>query len=202
MKKVLLISSGSFHPPYLGRLALRQALVEMDGFEFRQIPSLEKLPGDLGLHSAIVLYIHQKTISDTALNALDEFVSNGGGLLGIHSATASFKQQPRYFEILGGQFTGHGKVEPFEIYPTAGSEIFAGIPNFTVKDELYLHDLQPGITVQFTAEHAGQVVPIVWTYRHGQGRVCYAVPGHRSGSLQHKTYQQVLRRGLAWVSGK
>jgi type 1 glutamine amidotransferase len=72
--------------------------------------------------------------------------------------------------------------------------------DFTIRDELYLHELNPGIEVHFAANHAGQDVPIVWTYRYGRGKVCYAVPGHTSGSMTHPAVQEILRRGLKWVA--
>ncbi len=149
----------------------------------------------------MVIYIHHKKISERALAQLDDFVSKGGGILGVHSATASFQGQLHYFEILGGRFIGHGPVASFEVKPVPESELFAGIPVFNVKDELYIHELQPGITPHFTATHEGQEVPIVWTYHYGQGRVCYAVPGHRTETMQNETYQKILQRGLAWVCG-
>jgi type 1 glutamine amidotransferase len=201
MKKVLLVTDGIFHPPFLARKALHKALAELDGFEFQHARSMEELPGNLKDFSVLVIYVHHKKISEQALTALDEFVSKGGGILGVHTATAAFKQQLHYFEILGGRFIGHGPVEPFEVKPVPESKIFVGIPAFTVKDELYIHELQPGIMAHFTATHEGQEIPIVWTYQVGKGRVCYAVPGHLTETMRNETYQQVLRRGLAWVSG-
>lgn len=162
---------------------------------------MEKLPDNLKDFSALVIYLHHKSISEKALTKLDDFVSNGGGILGIHSATASFQKQYHYFEILGGGFIGHGPIEPFEVKPLPESEIFAGIPAFTVKDELYIHDLQPGITPHFTATYEGREVPIVWTYHYGQGKVCYAVPGHRTETMRDEVFQRVLQRGLVWVCG-
>ena len=200
--KVLLVSDGIVHPPLLARKALHKTLAELDGFEFRRLRSMEKLPSDLKDYAAMVIYIHHKEISATALQALDEFVSKGGGILGVHTATASFKQQLGYFEILGGRFTGHGPVEHFQVKPVANSDIFAGIPAFVVKDELYIHELEPGIETHFTATHDGQEIPAVWTHRFGQGRVCYTVPGHRTASLLNPTFQKILQRGLAWVCGE
>lgn len=199
MKKVLLVTDGFFHPPFLARKILHQTLATLDGFEFQHIRSMEKLPDNLRDFAAMVIYVHHKKISEQALAALDDFVSNGGGILGVHTATAAFQDQLHYFEILGGRFVGHGPIELFEVKPVADSEIFAGIPAFTVKDELYLHELQPGISPQFTATNQGQEVPIVWTYQYGQGRVCYAVPGHHTETMRNETYQKILQRGLAWV---
>jgi type 1 glutamine amidotransferase len=200
MKKVLLITDGFLHPPYLGRMALHKALGKLKEFEFKHVSSLERLPHTHDHFSALVIYLHHKKVSARALAALEAFVSNGGGLLAIHSATASFKETIPYFEILGGRFTGHGAVENFEI-KREKTEIFAGIKDFVVKDELYLHEIQPGIDVHFTTTHEGQNVPVVWTYRHGKGKVCYAVPGHTARSMRNPLYQEILRVGLLWVTG-
>jgi type 1 glutamine amidotransferase len=198
--KVLLITDGLFHPPLFGRIAVHQALKQLDGYAFSHIHSLEQLPAHSNELDAMVLYFHHKSISERALAALDEFVSNGGGLLGIHSATASFKQTPHYFEILGGRFTGHGTVEPIEVKLAATlDEPFRDLPGFTIRDELYIHEVQPEVKIHFEAMQGGAPVPVVWTYRYGKGKVCYAVPGHLSATMRNPVYQEVLKRSLAWV---
>lgn len=199
MKNVLLITDGVFHPPFWGRMILHRTLAQLEGFSFVHLSSLEKLPQDLSSFSALVLHYHHKTISDTALARLEIFVKNGGGILAVHAATASFKKTPAYFEILGGRFTGHGAVEHFRV-KRVRDDLFGGLEDFVVKDELYIHELQPGIDVHFTAKHEGRDVPVVWTYRYGAGKVCYAVPGHTTASMHNKTYGQILQRGLKWVT--
>jgi type 1 glutamine amidotransferase len=198
MKNILLVTDGFVHPPYGGRRALHRALAQLEGYSFRHARSLGQLPVDVDSYAALVLYYHHKIISAAALDRLDSFVKNGGGVLAIHSATASFKDQPHYFDIIGGRFTGHGPVENFEVQQVKG-DVFGEIGDFIVKDELYLHELHPGIDVHFEAQHAGQAVPVVWTYRYGQGKVCYAVPGHTAESMKHPAMQEILRRGLQWV---
>jgi type 1 glutamine amidotransferase len=199
IKNVLLVSDGIFHPPFLGRMVLHKTLKQTDDFTFRHVSSLEKLPSDVDSFSAFVLDYHHKTISDSALKQLDDFVRNGGGILAIHAATASFKQSMPYFKILGGRFIGHGKVERLTVESLKG-EIFGSSGDFFVRDELYIHELEPGIEVHFTAKHEGKDVPVVWTYQHGNGKVCYAVPGHTSATMSNPTYQKILQRGLKWVT--
>lgn len=199
MKKVLLVTDGFFHPTFLGRLALHQALKQLDGFSFKHVSSLEKLPADLEPFSALVLHYHHTTLSEQALTKLKAYVMQGGGILAIHAATASFKETLPYFEILGGRFIGHGPVERFNVEKLK-DDVFAGIEDFAVTDELYIHESNPNIEVHFTAKHEGKDVPVVWTYRYGEGRVCYAVPGHTTESMRNKTYQELLKRGLVWVS--
>ena len=43
---------------------------------------------------------------------LEEYLKNGGGIVGVH-ATDAFKKSDAYWKIFGGQFIGHGGV-PFE----------------------------------------------------------------------------------------
>ncbi len=106
-------------------------------------------------------------------------------MLAIHSATASFKQEPRYFEILGGRFRVHGAIQTFEVSQTQSAEdVFGHVAPFQIKDELYIHELAPEIAVHFEAMHDGEPVPVVWTRRYGAGRVCYAMPGHTAESMQ------------------
>jgi len=200
MKKVLLVSDGIFHPTLFGRFALHEALRQLNDFSFVHVSTLEKLPFDLESFSAIVLHFQHKKVSDHAFGQLDNFVKNGGGILAIHAATASFKETMPYFDILGGRFIGHGKVENFEVIRVR-NDIFGGIDNFVVKDELYVHELGPGIEVHFMAKLDGKDIPVVWTYRYGGGKVCYAVPGHTPKTMQNKTYQRLLQHALEWVAG-
>src|SRR5262245_61828515 len=123
---VLLVTAGIFHPPYRARLALHEALAQLKDFSFRHVHSLEQLPADLDSFAAVVLYYHQKSLSAAALARLDAFVSHGGGILAIHSATASFVNEQHYFEILGGRFIGHGAVENFAV-EQARDDLFGSI---------------------------------------------------------------------------
>ena len=202
MNNILLVTDGFLHPPLFGRRQLHRFFHSLPGYTFSHISSLDKLPGlNPQDFQGMVLYFHHKTISPTALQTLEAFVSRGIGLLGIHSATASFKQSSLYFEILGGRFTRHGAVTTFEVQPVGRENApFMGLAGFRLRDELYLHELQPGVQVHFQSLYQGRGVPVVWTYRYGDGKVCYVAPGHTAGSMKHPVVQAILQRGLAWVS--
>ncbi len=202
-KNILMISDGRIHPPWMGRFWLRYTLAGMKGYNFARVRSMDELPGlDVSSFQGMVLYFHHKTISAEALDAFDHFVTEGGGVLAIHSATASFPETDRFTDILGGKFSSHGPVSEFELVPVQRDDaIFGSIPAFCVTDELYRHDLQFDIEPRFTAQYQGQPVPVVWTRAHGRGRVCYACPGHRAASLRATAFQQVLIRCLAWACG-
>jgi type 1 glutamine amidotransferase len=201
MKRVWLVSDGLVHPPITARRILHKVMAGTAGFTVERSRSLGAPPPDLRSLAAVVIYFHHQRISRRALSRLDAFVREGGGLLGVHSATASFKVEPGYHRILGGRFVGHGPVEAFEVTPVDGSDLFAGLSAFTVKDELYDHELEAEIEPHFTARLGEREIPVVWTRRYGRGRVCYACPGHRAATLRDETYQKVLQRALAWVGG-
>lgn len=204
MTEILLVTDGFIHPPWLARRAVHTVLAAMPGIELKHIDHLNQLPKiDLSRLQAMVLYYHHKELDDDALAAFEGFVSGGGGVLALHSATASFKSCARYAALLGGSFAGHGPVERFEVQPAATAEVvFSGIGSFAVDDELYLHDLQADLTIHFTALHEGERQPMVWTHEVGAGRVCYIGPGHRTATMKGPQMQELLRQGLAWVLAK
>ena len=160
--KVLLISAGIFHPPLLARIELSKLLTGVRGIDLQRGRSLEWLKEmDSTEMQALVLYYHQKSLSTAALDSLDSFVNVGGGVLAIHSATASFKETQGYFKILGGRFTGHGPTERITVEAVhSGDEIFHRVPTFTVSDELYLHEFIGEVRPHFVVRQGEHQVPI------------------------------------------
>jgi len=197
-KHVLLISAGLFHPSMVARKRLFEIVSGM--CTVVQTPSIEgACILKRGRFDATVIYLHRQKISEEALSATESFVAHGGGLLGIHSATASFKQARGWFNLMGGRFVSHEEVIPFTS-TSSGSEIFTP-KSFTVKDELYIHETKSGISVCYTTEKDGNEIPVVWTQNYGNGRVCYIEPGHVSASLEVPEVATVIKEGLSWVCG-
>lgn len=199
---VLLVSDGLVHPSLPGRFWLRRALTALPGYRYRRVASLESLVGlPPDSFRAIVLYVHHNILSPAALESLDLFLSQGGGLLALHSASASFKDEPRYYDILGGQFVHHGPVEEFIVQPAAPQdEVFGAMTPFSVRDELYRHEYDPANRIRFYTAVGGEREPVVWTRHWGRGRVCYCALGHTLGAMRHPHVHQILQRGLAWVA--
>jgi type 1 glutamine amidotransferase len=197
---ILLVSDGIVHPSLLARFWLRRALAA-PGYRFRRVASLEALPRlPPGSFRAVVLYVHHNTLSPAALEHLEKFLQAGGGLLALHSASASFKEQPHYHDLLGGRFLRHGPVEEFLVQPAAPpDEVWGDLPAFSVRDELYRHEYDAANRVHFYTEVEGEREPVVWTRHHGRGRVCYCALGHTAGTLRHPRVRQILHHGLAWA---
>jgi type 1 glutamine amidotransferase len=200
---ILYVSSGFFHPGWLNRSRLRSVLEQSRSFKIAEVPTLENLPWrSFENVRALVLYIHTSTISAPTMDNLDAFVSGGGGLLAIHSAAASFKQEPRYHALLGGRFIGHGPVSQFSVEPiNSENPVFPTRSSFWLRDERYLHETKADIQVHFQSVAGDTREPFVWTRQHGAGRVCYCAAGHTLSWLSEPAIRSILLEGLAWAAG-
>jgi len=218
-RKLLVLSAGMVHPSWPARRNLNRILLSIKDNEYIFSSSIESFKElDINKYAAVILYFHKQYVSVESLKALDEFVKNGGGLLAIHSASASFKKHPEYFDILGGRFINHGKIEEYIVRPsyTATTEqletgnivngisdnvsyLFSDIDEFKVKDELYFHEYRPENTIHFYVEKNGKKEPVVWTRHHGKGRVCYLAVGHCAKSLKNPCVQKIIHSGLKWI---
>jgi len=201
MNKVLVVSAGMIHPNWLARYHFSQLIKGMDGIQpvfTTSIQDLTRLATES--FSAAVLYFHRSDISHEALSSLTQFVTQGGGLFAVHSASASFKQTRGYFDIIGGRFVSHGKIEAYTIRPSGSApDLFPGVQAFSVKDELYIHEYQNDVNIHFFADNHGSDEPAVWTRTHGRGKVAYSAFGHCAKVMSVPQVQMIMEKCLLWV---
>jgi type 1 glutamine amidotransferase len=159
-----------------------------------------------GRYAAAVLYYHRRSLFPSRLAALERYVQLGGSILGVHSATASFKQQDRYARLLGGSFDGHGPVQELRVRGEAagdasGGPSFDDVPElFSVRDELYRHRFAAEVRIHFRAgDNEHSEVPAVWSRTEGRGKVFYSVFGHTAAALREPAVAGILRDGLEWL---
>ncbi len=198
---VLVISAGIVHPNLIARYCFKKILDESKEFSYTFSSRVE----DLTLlnkrnFSSVILYFHRKEISENSLEILDNFVSQGGGLFAVHSASASFKEHLKYFKIIGGRFISHGKVRSFNVRPEESArEIFPDVKTFSVVDELYIHDYQDDVTVRYTTDIKGVKEPVVWTKEHGKGKVCYCSLGHQAKVMGIPEVKEIIQGCIKWI---
>jgi uncharacterized protein len=129
--------------------------------------------------------------------ALLRFVNSGGGFLGTHSASDTLHGWPAYAELLGGEFASHPP--PLTATLTVedgGHPATRGLPaSFELHEEYYDFVSPPSGRVLITREGR----PLVWTRRHGKGRVLYDALGHFSETWANPLQRRLLKQGLAWV---
>ncbi|MCZ6616629.1 MAG: ThuA domain-containing protein [Gammaproteobacteria bacterium] len=137
---------------------------------------------------------------------IENFVEDGGSLLGLHTACICFDTWYEYKQLLGGVWRQdrsfhppHGRVEVRPV--DNGPRILEGISAFKLDDEIY-HDLDIAPDTRVLLEGRvpdGVWQPIAWTREVGDGRVFYDALGHDGVSLQHPDHARLLRQGVRWL---
>lgn len=157
-----------------------------------------------------------------AQSALLEFVRNGGGIAGIHSATDACYEWPQWGEMLGGWFDGH----PWNAESRVTVQIedpshplnapFAGATTFAVQDEIYqlkgpdfrtshrvlssLDPWQTDMTVR-GIKRTDRDFPITLIREYGRGRVFYCALGHNEHIYWNPAILRHYLAGLQWAMG-
>ena len=201
-KNVLIIVKGLIHPSLPAKITFKTMLLNLDkkiNYTVRtSIKDLQIL--NRGTFDAVILYYHLKEIDAFSLRALIKFAEKGGGVLVLHSAMASFKNNARYKDFVGGRFREHGRIEEITIFPTDNDHpVTKDIKSFSVKDELYIHDYDSDNTILMTANNKGLDEPALWVKEYGSGRICYFAPGHCANVWLNEEVRNIIGNALEWL---
>ena len=156
--------------------------------------------------------------------ALEDFVNNGGGFIGIHGSGGDFIYFWDWYvgELIGAQFIGHTMEPQFQdalvtVWDTE-HPIAEGLPqSWTMQDEWYAFSDDPrasGATViagldgstftpfvaqgQARDEHAEH--PIAWAKCVGKGKMFYSAIGHREDAFERPEYLTMLKNAVEWTA--
>jgi type 1 glutamine amidotransferase len=144
---------------------------------------------------------HTPWMTPEAELAFRDYVRGGGGLLVIHSGSASYKEQRTLRSLIGGVFDHHPPQCDVTVEPSAGHPLAASVTPFTARDEHYMMELDAAdaeIFLTTRSQHGAQ--PGGWTRAEGAGRVCLLTPGHNLEVWLHPAYQALLASALRWCA--
>lgn len=197
-----------FHPTELAGEILKR-LLENDGrFGLEMSNDLNiftNLPNRD--YSTVVLYTtgFYNDLTPEREKGLLDFIYNGGGFVGIHSATDSFRNSRAYIDMIGGEFLTHPSQHEFKIY-IADRDHYLTIrmPDFSIFDEMYhLQNYNPNkVKLLAYTIWQGKQIPMVYAREYGKGRVVYLANGHTLQALNHPEFQKLLIRAIAWTTGE
>jgi type 1 glutamine amidotransferase len=162
-------------------------------------------------YDVLVFYTSGHKLNELQERALEQFVEDGGGIVGIHGASFSFGNSKMWFRLLGARFTGHiPGTHPLNIVITdTRHPITAGIGPFTIIDEEYKHnfaDVDRHVLARFRERPAASDqkanMDIVWTRDVGKGRVFYSALGHGKEAWQNPSWQKMIVQGIFWAAGQ
>ena len=149
-----------------------------------------------------MLYNNHLTVSEQ-IGALLGFVADGGGLVVLHCASASFQNSEAFIRLVGAAFKSHGTGTFSGVRVGAGHPALQGVPSFESWDETYIHTKHNPVnrTVLEVRRENGHDEPWTWVRNHGKGRVFYTAWGHDQRTWGNPGFQRLVEQGLRWAAG-
>ena len=196
-------------------------------FDAAMKKSLEKLsPENLKKYDGVIF---ANTTGDLTLpdrEAFIDWIKAGHAFIGMHSCGDTFHGFPRFLEMLGAEFRGHGAQVPADLHVIDQNHpATTGLPSVwnIQQEEMYqfrnydptkVHDLCSMNHHPNNPTEAG-LFPVSWCKKFGDGKVFYTSLGHREDIWDAdpnmpnrkntpeiaKQYQQHILGGIKWALG-
>lgn len=200
--RVLFVVGGpAFHDPVELPKLLKDVVEKTESFEVTITEDREQFrPENISRFDLVMIYTTGHQLTEEQEDGLVGFVSNGGGLVGIHSATDSFKNSDAYWKLLGGRFTGHGGGK-FQVNITGRRHVIVrDMKPFEIEDETYVHAFHPEsrLVVLMRRDEDGE--PVSWVQYYGEGRVFVTGLGHGAPAWNNPAFQQMIVNALFWAN--
>jgi len=159
------------------------------------------LPATFNKYDVLFEFGNIYSLSQAQQDAITGYVSGGGGFVGMHVTSWTFRPYPQLYQMMGGAFLGHLARKEFGPYLSAESHpITENLGVYTSNDEPYEHQyLQSDITV-LTYAQVRHAEPFSWVRDHGNGRVFYNASGHDLLTWQQPNFMELMMRGTSWVA--
>jgi type 1 glutamine amidotransferase len=200
--KVLFLGDDGHHRPYARAKEVLPVLAH-NGIDLFYTAEPADLEGNvLNRYHTLVLYNNHVSVTAEQQAALFSFVENGGGLVVVHCASASFQNSEAFIKLVGAAFKSHGTGTFRTTRLVTDHPVVRGVPVFETWDETYVHTKHnPDRTVLEVRRENGHDEPYTWVRDYGQGRVFYTAWGHDERTWGNDGFQQLLARGIKWTAG-
>jgi type 1 glutamine amidotransferase len=169
---------------------------------------------NLSGYDALMMYGNLISSGNSSFNqplvpVIRDYVRGGGALVGLHVASAAFRNDSRFSDLLGGRFQRHttGRFSPQTIRPD--HLLTKNLPPLDSFDETYiLKNLNPDITILQERVDGENRFPWSWVRNEELGRVFYTASGHVPAGGSTTTYDTIIQpefldlvlRATQWVT--
>ncbi|MET9358252.1 ThuA domain-containing protein [Streptomyces sp. NPDC006617] len=171
-------------------------------------------PAALAPYEAVVFLNTTGDVLDaTQQNALQSYVDNGGGYVGVHAAADTEYDWPYYHQLVGAHFKSHPAVQQATLDNedrTHPATAHLG-PTWTRTDEWYdyrtnprsdVHVLQTIDESTYNGGGMGADHPITWCHPQGEGRSFYTGLGHTAESYNDPAFKNLLLGAVRYAAGQ
>ncbi len=167
-------------------------------------------PRRLKQYAAVVfLSTTGDVLNDRQQKAFQQYISRGGGFVGIHAAADTEYDWPWYNELVGAYFLSHPQQQQalLVVRDSTHSSTRHLPANWKKWDEWYNYkSIQPHIKVLITLEESsysggtnGSFHPIAWCHEWNGGRAFYTGLGHTDASYADSLFLQHLWGGITYA---
>ena len=201
--KVLFLGDNGHHQPSARAKEILPVLAQ-NGIDLYYTDEREDLnDAELDRYDAVMLYTNHLTVSQPQISALLSFVENGGGLVVLHCASASFQNSEEYIKLVGAAFKSHGTGTFSAVRLEPNHPAIATVPTWESWEETYVHTKHNPVnrTVLEVRRENGHDEPWTWVRTYGKGRVFYTAWGHDERTWSQNGFQQMVGRAVGWTVG-
>jgi len=147
--------------------------------------------------------------------ALQQYVRSGGGVVGIHSACAMMRNWPWYWQLIGGTFDYHPKLQPFTIHVVDRKHPSTAHLGATWEwtDEFYfLKEMPAGLHILLEGDLTTlddkrkpkdqKRRPLAWCHEFEGGRCWFTALGHKKEHYADPNLMKHILGGIQWAMGE
>jgi type 1 glutamine amidotransferase len=193
-----------------------QALTEIAEAEGREVTATD----DASVFTAeglkpydVVVFLNTTgdVLDDGQQGVMEEFIQEGKGFVGIHSAADTEYDWQWYGGLVGAYFENHPEPQSAAVELMSSHPVVEGMTGqFERFDEWYNFRTRPGpeVTVLATLDESsyeggemGQSHPIVWAGEYDGGRRVYIGFGHTSETFAEQLVRTLLGTAIEWAAG-
>jgi type 1 glutamine amidotransferase len=202
--KVMFLVGGGVHDWKNNPPILKAVMDRTNDFEVSFTENLEDLKERIKNFDIIAVYTTGMELTKEQEKGLCDFIENGGGFVGIHSASDSFKNADRYWEMVGGRFAGHGGGKYTVYIYDPAHPITKGLKDFEIEDETYRHNYHRNAQMRslIRMKRGDERQSMGWVSYYGRGRVFYTGLGHGRQAWNNPSFQRLVVRAMYWAAGR
>jgi len=171
---------------------------------------------NLKKYKALVFSNTNNEVFDTEeqKKALQSYVHAGGGIVAIHSACAMMRNWPWMWQLMGGTFDFHPKLQPFTIKVVDRKHPSTAHLGETWEwtDEFYfLKEMPEGLHVLLVGDHSkiedkripkdATSRPLSWCHEFEGGRCWFTALGHKKEHYSDPNLMKHILGGIQWAMG-
>tara|TARA_B100001989_G_scaffold76159_1_gene52404 strand:+ start:1981 stop:2718 length:738 start_codon:yes stop_codon:yes gene_type:complete len=142
--------------------------------------------------------------------AMESFIRNGGGFIGIHSATDTEYEWEWYGKLVGAYFMNHPDIQKATIITEKKHHFLTDHlkDRWSIKDEWYnFKNFNPDINVLLSLKETsyeggenGEYHPISWYHEFEGGRSFYTGLGHVGETYKDSRFVKMIEKAILYTS--